>query len=88
MGDYELVLAYCQRAQAVATSLGDVELQLAGKGEMGWLYLNLGDYRQSMEYWQQILLALPGVPPDESFGHVSSPAGSRRVPSWFYASAS
>jgi tetratricopeptide (TPR) repeat protein len=66
--DYEPALAYCQRAHAVATTLGDVELQLEVNRETGVLYYNLGDYRQAMEYVQQTLTAFQGEPRSHSFG--------------------
>ena len=42
MQDYEPALAYCQRAQAIATALGDVELQLVVNHEMGMIYFEPG----------------------------------------------
>src|SRR5262249_24698401 len=44
----------------MATALGDVELQHQVNFQMGVLHLNLGDYYQAMEYWQQTLTALQG----------------------------
>jgi predicted ATPase len=41
-------LAYCQRAHAVATTLGDGELQLWAKLQMGYLSFNLGTYHQAI----------------------------------------
>src|SRR5262249_14367962 len=60
MQDYEAALAYCQRAHAIATALGDVDLQVWVNNDMGQIYTALGDYRQAMEYLQQVLTALPG----------------------------
>jgi transcriptional regulator with AAA-type ATPase domain/tetratricopeptide (TPR) repeat protein len=68
MQDYEPALAYCQRAHAVATTLGDGELQLWAKLQMGYLSFNLGAYRQAMAYLQQALTALQGEPRSQSFG--------------------
>jgi tetratricopeptide (TPR) repeat protein len=60
MQDYEAALAYCQRAHAIATALGDVDLQVWANNDMGYVYADLGDYRQAMAYLQQVLTALPG----------------------------
>jgi class 3 adenylate cyclase/tetratricopeptide (TPR) repeat protein len=68
MQDYELALAYGQRTHAMATALGDLELQLEANLQMGWINHNLGDYRQAMEYLQQTLTTLPGEQRDPFFG--------------------
>jgi tetratricopeptide (TPR) repeat protein len=68
MQNYEPALAYCQRAHALATALGDVELQLEVNLQMGWINYNLGDYRQAKEYLQQTVTALPGEQRSQFFG--------------------
>jgi len=60
MQDYEPALAYCQRAHAIATALGDVDLQVWINSDMGEIYKDLGDYRQATTYLQQVLTALQG----------------------------
>jgi tetratricopeptide (TPR) repeat protein len=70
MQDYEAALAYCQRAHAIATALGDVDLQVWVNNDMGQIYTNLGDYRQAMEYLQQVLTALPGEQRSQSFSGI------------------
>ncbi len=60
MQDYEPALAYCQRAHAIATVLGDIDLQMWVNNDMGQIYQDLGDYRQAMAYLQQVLTALQG----------------------------
>jgi tetratricopeptide (TPR) repeat protein len=67
MQDYELALAYSQRAYASATTLGDVRLQLESHLAMGWIYHNLGDYHPAMEHLQQALTILQGESPSPSF---------------------
>ena len=68
MQDYEPALAYSQRAYAIATTIGDVRLQLEGNLAMGWIYHNLGDYRPAMERLQQALTTLQGESRSPSFG--------------------
>ena len=68
MQDYEPALAYSQRAYAIATTIGDVRLQLEGNLAMGWIYHNLGDYRPAMEHLQQALTTLQGESRSPSFG--------------------
>ena len=64
--DYEPALAYCQRAHAMAIALGDFDSQMWANDTMGMVYFDLGDYRQAMEYLQQILTAVRGEPCDQS----------------------
>jgi tetratricopeptide (TPR) repeat protein len=72
MQDYESALAYSQRTHAMATALGDVELQREVNLVMGWIYHSLGAYRQAMEYLQQALTAFQEEPGSQSFvGHRS-----------------
>jgi tetratricopeptide (TPR) repeat protein len=68
MQDYEAALAYSQQAHALATALGDVELQLESRLAMGWISHDLGDYRQALEHLQQALTALQGAPRGQPFG--------------------
>jgi DNA-binding NtrC family response regulator/tetratricopeptide (TPR) repeat protein len=70
MQDYEPALAYGQHAHAVATTLGDGELQLWATLQLGYLSFNLGAYRQAVAYLQQALMALQQEPRSQSFfGH-------------------
>ena len=64
---YESALAYCQQAHAMATTLGDTGLQRWANLEMGWLYVELGDYRQAIPYLQQLLTGLQEEQRDQSF---------------------
>jgi tetratricopeptide (TPR) repeat protein len=58
--DYESALAYGQRAHAMATAHEAFDNQLFVNNEMGWIYLELGDYCQAMAYLQQTLTVLQG----------------------------
>jgi tetratricopeptide (TPR) repeat protein len=60
MQDYESALAYCQRAHAMATAREEFDNQLFVHNEMGWIYIEQGDYCQAMTYLQQTLTALQG----------------------------
>ena len=68
MQDYEPALTYSQRTHAIATALGDVQLQLEGTLAMAWINYNLGEYRQAMEHLQQALMTLQGESHSQSFG--------------------
>src|SRR5262249_36509593 len=68
MQAHEQALAYGQRAHAIATALGDVDLQMRVDLVMGQVYFDLGDYRQAMEHFQQMLTAPQGAPLEQSFG--------------------
>jgi tetratricopeptide (TPR) repeat protein len=79
MQDHEPTLAYCQRAHAIATALGDVETQVAVYQDMGTVYHDLGQYRQAMEHFQQILKAFPKIPSDQVRRGIVHPAIQARV---------
>jgi tetratricopeptide (TPR) repeat protein len=69
--EFEPALAYCQRAQAITTGLGDVDLQTSVNNVMGPICVDLGDYRQAMACNQQMLTALAGKPYDPFFHGVA-----------------
>jgi predicted ATPase len=77
--DYESALAYCKRAQAIATALENFDLQVLVNQEMGVLYFELGEYRQAMECLQQNLTALQGERRHQSLGSTSAPAVQTRT---------
>ena len=64
---YESAIAYCQQAHAMATTLRDTGLQRWANLEMGWLYVELGDYRQAILYLRQLLTGLQKEQRDQSF---------------------
>jgi predicted ATPase len=72
-------LAYCQRAHAVATALGDIGLQIWANLNMGVSYHDLGDYHRAIACVQQMLTALQEVLPDQSFGGVVLPGIRARI---------
>ena len=81
MQDYEPALAYSQRAHAMATALGDVDLQMESRLAMAWTYCDLGDYRQAMEYFRQALTILQGVPRAQSVD-LDHRLGNRLLMTW------
>ena len=70
MQDYELALAYCQRAHAIGTALGDVDLHIRINQTMGQIYYDLSDYRQAIACLQQNLTALQGERRYQSLGSI------------------
>ncbi len=67
-------LAFGQRAQAIAESLGDVPLQVTGNLYLGAAYLFTGDYRQAEELLRKVLQLLEGDRSRERFGLAGFPA--------------
>jgi predicted ATPase len=74
MQDYEPALAYCKRAQIIATAHGDFDLQVLVNQEMGTIYFEMGEYRQAMECLQQNLTALQGERRHQFFGAIAVPS--------------
>ncbi len=77
--DYAPALAYCQRAQDLATSLGDAALQAAVQHEMGLIYYHLGDYQRAVTCLQHNLQAPHEAQDAAAFGSLLSPAVQTRV---------
>jgi class 3 adenylate cyclase/tetratricopeptide (TPR) repeat protein len=75
--DYELAWAYCQRAHAMVTALGDVELQRDVNQQIGSINFNLGDYRQALAYVQQNLTIPQGERCYEIFSFAHFPIVAR-----------
>ncbi len=67
-------LAFGQRAQAIAESLGDVPLQVTGNLYLGAACLYTGDYRRAEDLLLQVLQLLEDVPSRERFGQAGFPA--------------
>jgi tetratricopeptide (TPR) repeat protein len=79
MQDHEPALAYCHRAHAIATTLGDVEAQVSVYESMGQVYYDLGQYRQAMEHFQQMLTAQQRIPSEQASRQIVHPAIQMRV---------
>jgi tetratricopeptide (TPR) repeat protein len=79
MQDIEQALAYCQRAHAIATALGDVGLQGGVNLDMGQIYSDLGDYCRAMEHLQQTLTAFQGERRYQPIGGVVLPSVNAHV---------
>ena len=67
-------LAFGQKAQAIAESLGDVPLQVTGNLYFGVACLGTGDYRQAEELLRKVLQRLEGDLSRERFGLAGFPA--------------
>jgi class 3 adenylate cyclase len=74
MQDYEPALAYCQRAHALATAVGDSDVQIEANVQMSKLYAGLGDYRRAMLGYQECLTALQGERLYQSLGYIGLPS--------------
>ena len=79
MQDFEPALAYCKRAQVIATALENFDLQVLVNQEMGIIYFELGEYRQAMECLQQNLTALQGERHHQYLGSTGAPSVQART---------
>ena len=59
---YQSAVAYSQQAHAIATTLGDIGLQMESHLDMAWTYFDLGDYRRALDHLPQALTILQGAP--------------------------
>jgi tetratricopeptide (TPR) repeat protein len=73
-GDPDGAIVACQRALALAASLGDVTLQVGAYQHLGFAYFLLGDYRQAVEFLRQNVASLEGELRRERFGRTGLPA--------------
>ena len=79
MQDFEPALAYCKRAQVIATALEMSTSQVLVNQEMGIIYFELGEYRQAMECLQQNLTALQGERHHQFLGSTGAPSVQTRT---------
>jgi tetratricopeptide (TPR) repeat protein len=64
----EHALAFGQRALAFAADLGEVSLTVTVQYYLGYVYRNLGNYRQAVEFFQKNVASLHGELLHERFG--------------------
>jgi tetratricopeptide (TPR) repeat protein len=64
----ERALTYSQRCHALATTSGDLALQIMASQRLGQLYYDLGDYQQAMTYFRSNVASLQGALRYERFG--------------------
>jgi tetratricopeptide (TPR) repeat protein len=74
IGMYEQGIASCQRALALATSVGDGILHALANQYLGFLYQAQGDYRQTMDCLKQTVAYFEGARRREHFGQAYPPA--------------
>src|SRR4029453_19099991 len=60
VGNSDRALTYSQRCHALATTLGDVGLQIASSQRLGMIYYDLGDYHRAMAYLRSNVASLQG----------------------------
>ena len=78
VGQLESAVDYGQRALAIATALGDRFLEILASARLGLAYLNLGDYRRTIDVVRQYMEALSGDLARERFEMAALPAVSGR----------
>jgi class 3 adenylate cyclase/tetratricopeptide (TPR) repeat protein len=59
-GEHDRAIASAQRALALGTTHGDVDLQVAANSRLGLIYYQVGDYRQALHCLQQTQTLLEG----------------------------
>ena len=70
----ERALTYSQRCHALATTSGDMALQIMSSQRLGQIYYDLGDYQRAMAYFRSNVASLQGALLYERFG-VSTDSG-------------
>jgi tetratricopeptide (TPR) repeat protein len=78
-GDVDRAIATCQRALAVAVTLGHIGLQAGARNILGLAYYDAGDYPQAVESLGQNVALLQGELRYERFGLIGSVAVSSRA---------
>jgi predicted ATPase/class 3 adenylate cyclase len=68
VGEPEHALMSGQRALAIATALGDLRLTVTAQHFLGYVYQELRDYQQAIEYYQKNVVCLQGELLHERFG--------------------
>lgn len=71
--DDDRALAYCQRIHDIATTIGDVGLQVVATHAQGQVYLELGDYPRCRASFERNVAILQGNLLYERFGQSSIP---------------
>jgi tetratricopeptide (TPR) repeat protein len=61
VGNSDRALTYSQRCHALATTLGDVGLQIASSQRLGMIYYDLGNYHRAMAYLRSNVASLQGA---------------------------
>jgi class 3 adenylate cyclase len=74
MGAYDQAIATAQRALALATASGDVDLYALANRYLGGTYQAKGDYRRAIDCFGQTMASLEGARRRERFGQVFLPA--------------
>jgi tetratricopeptide (TPR) repeat protein len=78
-GDVDRAIASCQRALALAVTLGHVGLQAGARLILGYAYYDAGDYLQAVESLERNVATLQGDLRYERFGSNGSVAAQSRA---------
>jgi len=78
LGDYDRAITSGQHALTLATTLGDLALQVGAQQHLGCAYLALGDYRRAREFLHRNVISLEGDLLREHFGRAFPPAVASR----------
>jgi DNA-binding winged helix-turn-helix (wHTH) protein/tetratricopeptide (TPR) repeat protein/class 3 adenylate cyclase/tRNA A37 threonylcarbamoyladenosine biosynthesis protein TsaE len=74
VGDYDRAIESGQRALDIATTLGDVTIQVTTNEPLGQVYHQLGDYHRAMDFLRWNMTFLGGELIHERFGMVGFPS--------------
>jgi predicted ATPase len=78
MGDYDRAIASGQHALTLATTLGNLALQVGAQQHLGCAYQALGDYRRAREFLHGNVTSLEGDLLREHFGRAFPPSVASR----------
>src|SRR5919199_5848344 len=78
MGEHDRALASGQRALALATTSGAVDVQVIAQNCLGIAYYAAGDYRQGLDCMRRMIALVPGELGSERFGFPILPAATAR----------
>lgn len=86
MGDHERAVESGQQALTIASSLGDLALQVQTNGRLGWVYHVLGDYPRAITFLEKSIQPLKGDLARERLGMPALPfVMSRTYLAWSLA---
>jgi tetratricopeptide (TPR) repeat protein len=79
IGNSDEAIAAGRRALALATTLGDIAIQIGANQHLGLAYFSLGKYRPAMEFLDRNVAALEGKRLYELFGRLGLPSAISRL---------
>ena len=79
MGDHERAIAAGQRALALATASGAVDLHIMTQTRLGLVYYAAGDFREALHVSRRVVASLEGKPVPARFGQLALSSVTSRI---------